>query len=172
MLPHHGWTSRTVKTHMEQELRNYELGYHVTANVAEGRQTQIKEELEKLVTEAGGTITFSQPPEIRKLSYPIKHQRQAFFGWVQFSLPRPDEDAEETTDVLAHLDEQLRLNNELLRYVVLRIEHEEDKRTAPLAASRERKAAAEAAQPRTVDETKAEDAGKLESELDEALENI
>jgi ribosomal protein S6 len=157
---------------MESEIRNYELGYHVTTNVAEGRQETIKSELEKLVTDAGGSITFSQTPELKKLSYQIDHQRQAFFGWMQFSLPHADEEAEETVDVLAALDEQLRLNNELLRYVVLRLEPEEDKRTAPLAASRERKAAAEAAQPRKVDEKKAEDSGKLESELEDVLENL
>lgn len=155
-----------------EEARNYELGYHVTTNVTEGRQEEVKNELEKLVTDAGGAITFSQSPELKKLSYLINHQRQAFFGWMQFSLPRPDEDAEETKDALAAMDEQLRLNNELLRYVVLRLEPEEDKRTAPLAASRERKAAAEAAQPKKVDEKKAEDVGKMESELEDVLENL
>lgn len=157
---------------MESELRNYELGYHVTTNVAEGRAEEVKNELEKLVTDSGGTITFSQTPELKRLSYLINHQRQALFGWMQFSLPRPDEDAEEVTDPLIGIGEQLRLNSELLRYVVLRLEPEEDKRTAPLAASRERKAAQEAAQPRKVEEKKAEDTGKLESQLEDVLENI
>ena len=62
---------------------------------------------------------------------------------------------------------------DLLRvHVVLRLEHEDDKRTAPLAASRERKAAAEAAQPKKVEEKKAEDVGKMESELEDVLENL
>ena len=155
-----------------EDIRNYELGYHVTTNVEEGRQVQVKDELEKLVTDAGGTITFSQVPELRKLSYPINHQRQSFFGWIQFSLPVNENEPDAIGATLAHLDEQLRLNNELLRYVVLKLEHEDDKRTAPLAASRERKAAAEAAQPKKVDEKKAEDVGKMETELDEALENL
>lgn len=157
---------------MEQEFRNYELGYHVTTNVAEGRAEELKGELEKLVTDLGGSVTFSQSPELKKLSYQIKHQRQAFFGWIQFSLQERDEEAEETPEPLAALDEQLRLNNDLLRYVVLRLEPEEDKRTAPLAASRERKAAAEAAQPRKVEEQKAENTGKLESDLEDVLEKL
>lgn len=155
---------------MESELRNYELGYHITTNVEEGRAEKVKDELEKLVTDSGGAITISQTPELKRLSYSIKHQRQAFFGWMQFSLP--DSEEGDTGAMLSALDEQLRLSNELLRYVVLRLEHEEDKRTAPLAASRERKAAAEAAKPRVVEEKKAEDTGKMESELEDVLENI
>jgi ribosomal protein S6 len=150
---------------MESELRSdYELGYHVTMDVEEGRAAEVKDDLEAWVTKAGCAITFSQPPERRHLSYPIKHQNQAYFGWLQFTLT----DREKLTE----LDEHLRHYTDILRYVLLRLDPEEDKRTAPLAASRERKAAAEAAKPRTVEEKPAEDKGKLEEQLSEALEGI
>jgi ribosomal protein S6 len=150
---------------MDTELRtDYELGYHVTINVEEGRELQVKEQLEQIVTKASGTIIFSQPPERRRLSYAIEHQTQAFFGWIQFSLS--------DRQMLTSLDEHLRHHTDILRYVLLRLEHEEDKRTAPLAASRERKAAAEAAKPRTTEEKPAEDKGKMEEELEKALGDL
>jgi ribosomal protein S6 len=150
---------------MDTELRtDYELGYHVTTNVDEGRELQVKDELEQIITKAGGTIIFSQQPERRRLSYAIKHQNQAFFGWIQFSLS--------DRQMLATLDEHLRLHADILRYVLLRLEPEEDKRTAPLAASRERKAAAEAAKPKTVEEKPAADVGKMEEELEKALGDL
>jgi len=157
---------------MENELRNYELGYHITMNVDEGRAPQVQSELEKLITDAGGTITFSQAPERRRLSYSIKHQRQAFFGWMQFSLAVPDPDEDEAIHSLEAMDEYLRLHQDILRYVILRLEHEEDKRTAPLAASRERKAAQETALPKKTEEKKAEDTGKMEKELEEVIGNL
>ena len=150
---------------MDTDLKTeYELGYHITTNVPEGREVQVKEELEELITKAGGTIAFSQSPERRRLSYEIKHESQAYFGWIQFTLS--------DRQMLATMDEHLRHHADILRYVLLRLEHEEDKRTAPLAASRERKAAAEAAKPRTTDEKPAEDKGKMEQELEKALGDL
>ncbi|HXV26417.1 MAG TPA: 30S ribosomal protein S6 [Candidatus Paceibacterota bacterium] len=150
---------------MDQELRTeYELGYHVTTNVDEGRELAVKEELEKWVAEAGGNLMISQAPERRRLSYPINHQRQAFFGWMQFSL--------EDRSGLAGLDEHLRHQPDILRYVILRLEPETDKRTEALAQVRERKAKEAAAKPRPTEEKRAEDAGKLEQQVEEAIENL
>lgn len=151
---------------MDSELRtDYELGYHITTNVSEGRDVGVKDELEKLVSGAGGAVTFSQAPERKRLSYPIKHQNQAFFGWMQFSLADREQ--------LPGIEEHLRLNGDILRYVILKLEPEKDKRTAPLAQAKERKAAKEAAaKPRATTEKKAEDTGKMEKELEGVLENL
>ena len=151
---------------MDTELRtDYELGYHVTTNVAEGREVGVKDELEKMISAGGGTITFSQAPERKHLSYPIKHQSHAYFGWMQFSLADREQ--------IASFEEHLRLNGDILRYVILKLDPEKDKRTAPLAQAKERKAAKEAAaKPRATTEKKAEDTGNQDKELEDVLGNL
>ncbi|MDP2648177.1 MAG: 30S ribosomal protein S6 [Candidatus Yanofskybacteria bacterium] len=102
---------------------NYELGYHLNQNIEEARVSQLREELEKLLTNNGAVVVFSKEPEKTRLSYEIKHERASYFGFIQFSL--------ENKEALAAIDEQLRLNNSLLRYIVLIVEPVKAKKGKP-----------------------------------------
>ena len=150
------------------ESRNYEFAYHVTAELDEARIPQIQQEVEALIQKSGGIITFAQQPERRKLSYEIKHQRQSFFAWVQFTT--------ENTELIAELDEWARLHPEVLRHIVLKLEPESDKRAAKQAEHLERKAAKAAkegaAVKKVATEKKAEDTGKLEQQIDDVIGNL
>lgn len=152
------------------EQRNYEFAYHITTQLDEAKVPQIQQDVEAIITRHGGVITSSQPPAPKKLSYPIKHQRQSFFGWVQFSATDPEK-------LLSELDESARLNADILRHVTLKLEHESDKRAAKQAEHLERKAAKAAregtAAPRkTAVEKKSDDQGKLEQQLEDVIGNL
>ena len=155
------------------EQRNYELAYHVNPTVEETKLTDIKMGLEKMITDAGGVIAFSQAPEKKHLSYPIDHQSQSFFGWAQFSLPR-GELAEGQTDPLAVLDEYLRLNTDIMRHVILKLEVESEKQAAKAQARIDRakqRASKEAAKEK---ETPKEEkrGGVIEKQLEDILGNL
>ena len=64
---------------------------------------------------------FSQSPQLKQLAYPIKKERNAYFGYIQFELPK---------DLLVHLEEDLRLNDDFVRFMVLGIKPKE-KQKAP-----------------------------------------
>jgi ribosomal protein S6 len=151
-----------------EDSRMYEFGYHITTKLDEARVPQIHAEVEGLITKAGGTIMESHIPERRRLSYPINHQSEVFFGWVTFGL--------ENGEFLAELDEWARLNAELVRHVTLRLEPESDKRATKQAAHLERKAAKTAkegaAVKKTTVEKKSDDTGKLETQLEDVLGNL
>jgi ribosomal protein S6 len=151
------------------EPRNYEFAYHITAQMDEAKAPAIQQDVEGIIAKNGGVITLSQPPSPKRLSYPIKHQRQSFFGWCQFSTTEPEK-------LLAELDEFARLHPEVLRHVTLKLEHESDKRAAKQAAHLERKAAKQAregaAVKKTVTEKKSEDQGKLEKQLEDVIGNL
>lgn len=157
--------------HME-ESRNYEFAYHITTELDEAKVPAIQQEVEALIAKHGGVITFSQQPERKKLSYPIKHQRQSFFAWVQFTLSG----VEGSPSLLPELDEWARLHTEILRHVVLKLESESDKRAIKQAEHLERKAAKAvkegAAVKKTTTETKAEDSGKLEQQIEDVIGNL
>lgn len=150
------------------ESRNYEFAYHLTTQMDEARVPVIQQEVEALIAKHGGVITFAQQPERKRLSYPIQHQRQSFFAWVQF--------ATENAELLADLDEWARHHAEVLRHVTLRLEAESDKRAQKQAEHLERKAAKAAregaAQKKTLAETKAEDTGKLEQQIEDVIGNL
>ena len=144
-----------------EDSRMYEFGYHITTKLDEARVPQIHAEVEGLISKAGGTVMESHIPERRHLSYPIKHLTEVFFGWVTFGL--------ENGEFLAELDEWARLNT-------LRIEAESDKRATKQAAHLERKAAKAAkegaAVKKTTSETKADDTGKQDTQLEDVLGNL
>lgn len=112
---------------MSEASKNYELAYHVDADVDEVRARQEREKIEALITGHDGLITFSKEPEKIRLSYPIKHKRSSYFGYVQFSLANPE--------ALAAIDEQLRLDTTIVRHIVLKTETEEQKRKAATKAA-------------------------------------
>jgi ribosomal protein S6 len=151
-----------------EESRNYEFAYHITTQLDEAKVPQIQQEVEAIITKHGGTITASQTPAPKRLSYPINHQQQSFFGWAQFSTA--------DTSVLAELDEFARLHPEIFRHITLKLEHESDKRAAKQAEHLERKAAKAAregtAVKKTVTEKKSEDTGKLEKQLEDIIGNL
>lgn len=151
-----------------EESRNYEFAYHITTVMDEAKVPAIQQEVEALIAKRGGFITFSQQPERKKLSYPIKHQHQSFFAWVQF--------AAHDGELLPELDEWARLHPEVLRHVVLKLESESDKRAIKQAEHLERKAAKAAkegsAVKKTTAETPATDKGKMEKELEDVIGNL
>jgi ribosomal protein S6 len=150
------------------ESRNYEFACHITTQLDEAKVPAIWSEVEQKISNHGGVITFSQQPERKRLSYPIKHQQQSFFAWVQFTV--------EDGTLLPELDEWARLHPEVLRHVTLKLEPESDKRALKQAEHLERKAAKAAkegaAVKKTTPEKKAEDTGKLEQQIEDVIGNL
>jgi len=144
---------------MDDSKQNYELAFHINPNLEEAKVTGVKEELEKLVTDHAGVITYSKVPEKTRLSYPINHERSAFFGYIQFSLT--------DTSKLAEIEEQLRLNNDVMRYLMLKLQTDAERAKAmtKLAAHKER----QERRAKKPDAKKPEDGEKIEQQLEEII---
>jgi small subunit ribosomal protein S6 len=110
-------TAQGIPKVLDNQL--YELAYHIEPTVQEDQLMPLKDELEKLVTDQGGTIVFSKEPERSRLSYPIHNERMSYFGYVHFNVADKDS--------IAHIDEQLRLNNHVMRHLLIKID---DRRAA------------------------------------------
>lgn len=150
------------------ESRNYEFACHITTQIDEAQVPTIWEKAQEIIGKHGGVITQSQPPQRQRLSYPIRHQQQSFFGWAQFSL--------DNAEGLQELDEWARLHGDIFRHIILKLDTESDKRAAKQAEHLERKAAKQAregaAQKKTTTEKKSGDSGKLEKQLEDVLGNL
>lgn len=146
----------------DSQKQNYELAFHISPNLEQSRVAQIREELDKLITSHGGVITFTREPEKTRLSYPIRHERSAFFGYIQFSL----NDASK----LVEIEEQLRLNNDIMRYLMLKLQTDQERAKAlsKMAAHKER-------QERRVKKptaAKPEDTKEMEKQLEDVIGNL
>src|SRR3989344_1771094 len=98
------------------DKKNYELAFHIIPNLEEADVQKTKQELEKTVISRGGTVLFSKDPERTRLAYPIKHQGNAYFGYLNFNLESSE------PETVSQIRDELRLNQNVLRFLILRQE--------------------------------------------------
>ena len=102
---------------MSDVRRNYELAFHINQNLEESRIMTIANELKDMLVKGGATVSFAKEPERQRLSYEIKHNAGSFFGYIQFNMPITEDDKVG----LAGVEEYIKLNNDILRSLVLRL---------------------------------------------------
>ncbi len=95
-------------------MQNYELAFHILPTVEETKVGEVKLGIENQITSKGGAISYSKEPERTRLSYLIKHNTHAYFGYIHFNLPSPEESLKE-------LNEYMKLNGDVLRYMILKM---------------------------------------------------
>jgi ribosomal protein S6 len=114
---------------MSDLRRNYELAFHINQNLEESRIMAIAEELKEKLIKGGATISFAKEPERQRLSYEIKHNAGSFFGYIQFNITDDGEDSPAQTG-LAGVEEYIKLNNDILRSLIIRLPSDAQKSQA------------------------------------------
>ena len=137
----------------------YELAFHLNPDLEESQIQQLAQNIENYVTSAGGVVSFKKEPEKIRLSYPIKHKKQAYFGYFHFNLEVPEN--------LAGIDEQIRHNNEILRYLVVKVPTDSGKVKFRFKPQKPRVAPEKPAEKPTPEQSK-----ELDKELEGILENL
>ena len=144
---------------------NYELAFHLNPNLEEAKVSEIKQSIENIITSNKGVISYSKEPEKIRLSYEIKHVGNSFFGYIQFNLSE--------SQALDELNEQLKLNPEVLRYLIIKLPSDLQKKQSMLKQIKmrerqEKRAQAKAAAPA---EPK-KDSKELDKKLEEIIEGL
>ena len=140
---------------------NYELAFHLNPNLEEARVKEIKQGMENIITSNKGVISYSKDPEKTRLSYEIKHVGNSFFGYIQFNLFE--------SQALDELNEQLKLNPEALRYLIIKLPSDLQKKQSMLKQIKMRERQEKRAQTKAVIPTESKQESK---ELDKKLEEI
>lgn len=145
-----------------KEDQNYELAFHLNPNLEEAKVQDIKNNLEQFITGRNGVVSFSKAPEKIRLSYPIKHNDFGFFGYIQFTIPSAEESLKE-------LNDELKLNNDVLRYLIIKVLSAGQRREAVLKQVKarertEKRVKEKAATP--------EQAKEMEKKLEDILGNL
>ena len=97
---------------MKDDNQLYELAVHVNQDIEDAKVPEVRAIIEGYITSNGGTIIYAKELAKIRLSYEIDHFRNSFFGYFHFTI----EDAEN----LVHINEQLKSNPDVFRYLVIK----------------------------------------------------
>ena len=153
--------SAGLKTIHKVQQTNYELAFHLNPNLEEAKVREIKEKIESIITSNKGVISYSKEPEKIRLSYKIKHIGNSYFGYIQFNLSE--------AQALEELNEQLKLNQDVLRYLIVKLPSDLQKKQSMLKQVKMRERQEKRAQTKT---TTPGEPKKDSKELDKKLEEI
>lgn len=92
--------------------KEYELSYLLTPDIPEDKIDSQALELKNIITENGGAIVQTNPPEKKRLAYPVRKQNQAYLGIVYFNIDKDKDGLDKIKKVLA-------LDKKILRFLIL-----------------------------------------------------
>jgi len=108
--------------------RDYELGFILQPEVNEEQTRVVLDRVEQVVANHSGQIVRVNQWGRRRLAYPIQHNRDGFYVFIDMIL---------TPETVIELDRTLKVSEDVLRYMI--------KRRDPKAVQKEREARAAAA---------------------------
>lgn len=104
------------------QRQQYELAFHLLPAFQERELEEKRRELEELISKSGGLVSrYGEFKKIR-LAYPIKKEKFSNFGYIEFFAPKK---------AVEDINKNLRLNDNLLRYLVVKKEEEKAIKAAP-----------------------------------------
>ncbi len=106
-----------TQTQTNEDVRVYELGYHVVPTIPEAALDDAVAEIRTAIEKNGGSFITEASPEGMDLAYPMQVSEEgkrttytrAYFGWIKFEM---------TGEGVQHLDEALAANKSVLRFVL------------------------------------------------------
>lgn len=150
-------------------MRVYEVGYHIVPTVNEDKIDGVVGEIRSAIEKVGGSFITEGAPSLLKLAYSITtreagryvdHDR-GYFGWIKF---------ETAASSVSMLDEDLKNNDNILRFIIFRTAREETRARMKIPTLREvRRTDVIKSTPRRPEE-KAE--AVSEEDLDKAIQDL
>lgn len=97
----------------------YEIGFHLIPLVSEDEVASHVSTVKSILDKAGAQIIAEEYPELTELAYEISKKikgakqefNTAYFGWIKF---------ETTADKIAEIDEAVRAEEEVLRFIIVK----------------------------------------------------
>jgi small subunit ribosomal protein S6 len=102
-----------MTTRGSNRVHDYELTVVFSPEIAEEDIPTEIEKVNQFITQKGGVVTEVNQWGRRKLAYPIRHFREGNYALTQFKLQ---------PNLTAELEKNLRSSEEILRYLLVRLE--------------------------------------------------
>lgn len=147
-----------------KETQVYELGYHILPTVSPEDVSQEVTQLQKLITQFGGTIITEAVPVLQQLAYEITKRidiknlsfNKAYFGWIKFEMVREE---------ASNLELKIKSLPNVLRFILIKTVKENTLYTPKVAVVRKEVVKPEA-------EVEVEKIPASEEEIDKSIEAL
>lgn len=120
----------------EQAAPMYELMYVINPVLNDEQTRDIVERVTKYIRENGGDVAEVNEMGSQRLAYPIQKKRNGYYVNLWFRHANGD--------FIARFDRALRINDEIMRHLILRYDAKMERHYQQQTAERKQKAAAEA----------------------------
>ncbi len=117
--------------------RDYELGFILNPEVNEEQIRSILERMDQIVAQYGGQVVKANQWGRRRLAYPIEHNRDGYYIFIDIIL---------TPEAVTELERMLRVSEVVLRYMLKRRDAKVVQKEREERAEREARATAAAAE--------------------------
>ena len=91
-------------------MTNYELMYILDSAVDDAAKAAFTENVQKIITDASGTVDKVDEWGIRKLAYPIQKKNEGFYVVIDFSAEK---------ELPKELDRRLRIADACVRHIII-----------------------------------------------------
>ena len=123
---------------MADKKRTYEVVFIINPDADDNEVMRLSEAMQKIITNQGGSITKTEMMGRRHLAYEINHKREGVYVLLE---------VEGTGGEIAELERRMRVNDQILRYMTIRVD-EDRRRAEKLKDRRARKAARRGSSPK------------------------
>ena len=106
-------------------MREYELTYIVRPDVDEETLAAIEERVAKTIAANGGQVLKTDHWGKRRLAYPIRRHNEGFYIFLRTEL---------TDKAIAEIERQLKLSEDVIRHLLVRVEPVEAPAVPPASA--------------------------------------
>ena len=107
----------------------YESVFLARQDISNAQVDQLADQFPEIITNMGGTIAKREYWGVRKLAYRIKKNRKAHY--VLFNIDAP-------SDAVLEMERNMRINEDILRYLTLRIEEVDEAPSVIMQAKTDR----------------------------------
>jgi len=107
----------------------YECVFIARQDISSAQAEQLTSDFSEIITNMGGEIKNTESWGLRSLAYKIKKNRKGHYVLLHIEAP---------SDAILEMERQMRLNEDVLRYMTLRLEELPEGQSAILLAKSER----------------------------------
>ncbi len=107
----------------------YEHVFMARQDISTQQVDSLTESLKSVIEEGGGSVGKAEYWGLKPIAYRVKKNRKAHYSLINIDAPH---------DAVAEMERQMRLNDDVLRFLTLRVEEHETEPSAMMRKQRER----------------------------------
>jgi small subunit ribosomal protein S6 len=107
----------------------YEHVFMARQDISNAQMDTLTDQFKSVITDNGGSIGRSEYWGLKPLTYRIRKNRKAHFALMNITAPH---------EAVAEMERQMRLNDDVIRFMTIRVEEHDEEPSVQMRAGRDR----------------------------------